>query len=189
MNVVDKALETQLQNIQTRAGKSLEELFEVIRKSGLEKHGQIRDMLKKDLGMGHGDANTLVHAYRKAEQGDTSPAADAEDPLEQIYSGKKAELRPIHDALMAEINKFGDFEIAPKKAYISLRRKKQFAMIGPPTQKRVEVGLNVKDLQAEGRLVAEPPGRMCQYKVAVTSVDEVDGELISWIRQAFDAAG
>jgi uncharacterized protein DUF4287 len=63
MNSIDKALETQLRNMQTRAGKSLQELFSIIRKSGLTKFGEVREMLKSNLGMGHGDANTLVHAY------------------------------------------------------------------------------------------------------------------------------
>ena len=42
MNVVDQATRTQLQNIQTRTGKTLDELFALIRESGLTKHGQIR---------------------------------------------------------------------------------------------------------------------------------------------------
>lgn len=66
MSSVDKAIETQLKNIQTRTGKSLEELYGVLRKSGLAKHGEMRDLLKNDLGMGHGDANTLVHMYLKS---------------------------------------------------------------------------------------------------------------------------
>ncbi len=64
MNKIDKATETQLKNLQARCGKSLEELFAIIHKSGLSKHGEIRDMLKRDLEMGHGDANTLVHVFR-----------------------------------------------------------------------------------------------------------------------------
>ena len=85
MSSVDKALETQIKNIQTRAGKTLDQLYAIIRKSGLSKHGEIRDMLKNDLKMGHGDANTLVHIYLKADSpGGTEPAA-SEDFLDQIF--------------------------------------------------------------------------------------------------------
>ena len=41
MNTVDKAFETQLKNIQTRTGKTLDQLFAIVRKSGLAKHGEI----------------------------------------------------------------------------------------------------------------------------------------------------
>jgi hypothetical protein len=90
---------------------------------------------------------------------------------------------------MAAISGFGDFEIAPKKTYLSLRRKKQFAMVGPATKTQVEVGLNARDLPAGGRLVAQKPGGMCQYKVRLSSPDEVDDELVGWVRSAYDAAG
>lgn len=191
MNSVDKATETQLKNIQTRTGKSLDQLYALIRKSGLTKHGEIRDMLKKDLGMGHGDANTLVHVFLKSDGARAAEAAGAtlDDVLAEIYSGPKADLRPIHDKLMAAIDQLGPFEIAPKKGYVSLRRKKQFAMIGPAAKTRVEVGLNMKGVQATARLLAMPAGGMCQYKVNVTDAKQVDKELIAWVRQAYDSAG
>ena len=90
---------------------------------------------------------------------------------------------------MTAIQDFGPFEIAPKKSYVSLRRKKQFATIGPPAKTRIEVGLNMKGVAATSRLNALPPGGMCQYKVNVTSSEEVDKELIAWIKQAYDSAG
>jgi hypothetical protein len=191
MSSTEKALETQLKNIQTRTGKTLEQLYAVIRKSGLSKHGEVRDMLKTELGMGHGDANTLVHFYFKSDGEGAAKAkgSSPDDVLDEIYSGGKAELRAIHDQLMAEINKFGPFEIAPKKGYVSLRRKKQFAMIGPATKTRVEVGLNMKGVKGTERLAEMKPGGMCQYKVNVTDPSEVDRELIGWIRQAYDSAG
>lgn len=191
MSTVDKAVETQLKNIQTRSGKTLEQLYGIIRKSGLGKHGEIRDMLKRELGMGHGDANTLTHYYFKSQNVSAGEAKDAapNDPIDEIYSGPREDLRPIHEKLMTAINKFGVFEIAPKKGYISLRRKKQFAMIGPASKTRVEVGLNMKGVKGTERLVEQKPGGMCQYKINVTDPKEVDGELIAWIRQAYDSAG
>jgi hypothetical protein len=109
--------------------------------------------------------------------------------LGEIYAGPKAALRPIHDRLMDGIGQFGAFEIAPKKGYVSLRREKQFAMIGPGANSRVDVGLNMKDVPAKGRLEAQPAGGMCQYKVKVTDPAQVDAELIGWIRRAYDSAG
>jgi hypothetical protein len=186
---VDKATQTQLANIESRTGKTLAQLEAIIRKSGLTKHGEIRDMLKKDLGMGHGDANTLVHVVLKSDGASEATGKSADAVLDGIYTGPKASLRPIHDKVMEAIGRFGAFEIAPKKTYLSLRRKKQFAMVGPATNTRVEVGLNMKGVPATGRLEALPPGGMCQYKVRLTSAGEVDAELIGWVRQAFDQAG
>ncbi len=182
-------LATQLANIEKRTGKTLAELTAVVRASGLTKHGEIRDMLKRDLGMGHGDANTLVHHVRQADEAGAAPATAAGgDVVAGLYVGPKAALRPVHDKLMAEIGRFGEFEVAPKKAYVSLRRKKQFAMIGPATNTRVEVGLNMKGVAATDRLVVVAAGGMCNYKVRLGTVEEVDAELVSWIKQAFDAS-
>jgi hypothetical protein len=188
---MDKALATQLANIEKRTGKTLDALAKIVKSSGLTKHGEIRDMLKRDLGMGHGDANTLVHHVLKSDGASAAATAgkSAADVLDEIYTGPKAHLRPIHDRLMAAIEAFGAFEIAPKKGYVSLRRKKQFATIGPATNTRVEVGLNMKDLPGTDRLQALPPGGMCQYKVKVTDASEVNAELVGWVRRAYDQAG
>jgi hypothetical protein len=191
MSDIEKATQTQINNIQSKTGKTLEELNAIIQGSGLSKHGEIRAMLQKDLGLGYGDANTLVHYLRQSDGASAAQAkgASTDDVLDEIYSGARATLRPIHTALMAKIDGFGPFEIVPKKGYVSLRRKKQFAMIGPATKTQVEVGLNMKGLPGTDRLVEQAPGGMCQYKVRVSDAAEVDGELLGWLRQAYDGAG
>jgi hypothetical protein len=189
MSVVQKAYETQLKNIQTKTGKTLDELAEIMLASGLTKHSEIREMFKRDLGLGHGDANTLVHVLVNPDGVRAAQGADTEAVLAEIYTGPKAALRPIHDALMHAIVDFGDFEVAPKKGYVSLRRQKQFAMIGPATKGQVEVGLNVKGLPAAERLMVVPAGGMCNYKIRLADPAEVDAELVTWLRQAYDSAG
>lgn len=185
MSSVDRAFETQLNNIQKRTGKTLDELFDIIRKSGLTKHGEIVAMLKCELGMGYGDASTLVKFFMSAGGKEVT----VDEAIDEIYSGAKAALRPIHERLMAAIVQMGPFEIVPKKGYVSLRRKRQFAMIGPATRTRVEVGLNMKGVEGTARLAEMPPGSMCQYKVNVTDVKEVDEELVAWTKRAYDSAG
>jgi len=186
---IDKAVQTQLANIQKKTGKTLNQLYAWLGSTGHEKHGQLRDAAKSDLGLGHGDANTLVTLFLRSTGAATAPAATPNAAVEDIYSGPKAALRPVHDSVMAAIEKFGPFEIAPKKAYLSLRRSKQFAMVGPATKTQVEIGLNAKDLPAGDRLIVQKPGGMCQYKVRISSPDEVDSELVGWIRSAYESAG
>ena len=189
MSSLDKATQTQLDNIQKKTGKSLDEFTTIVRKSGLTKHGEIRDYLKRELGLGHGDANALVHAILQSDGQRAAEGKSTDQVLDEIYSGPKAHMRPIHEKLMQEINKFGEFEIAPKKGYVSLRRKKQFVMLGPKTSTRFEVGINARDLKKNARLLEQPKGSMCNYIVNLTDVNEVDPELIAWIKSAYEGAG
>ena len=71
----------------------------------------------------------------------------------------------------------------------SLRRKKQFATLGPATKDQMELGLNAKSLPADPRLKQLPAGGMCQYSVRFSSADEIDVKLLGWVRAAFDASG
>jgi hypothetical protein len=187
MSSPEQALATQLKNIEAKTGQDLAALRLAIAGSGKSKHGEIRTWLMETYGLGYGDANTLAHTAR-GDAPTAAPDAGA-DPLADIYTGKKQHLRPIHDAVMAAIQPWGDFEVSPKKGYVALRRKKQFAMLGPKTADRAELGINLKDDVASERIVAQKPGGMCQYAVALTSPADVDAELLSVLRRAFDAAG
>ena len=186
---------TQLKNIQARTGRSIADLHAALAASGAVKHGERRSWLMEQFKLGHGDANTVVHFIDKPlpDLGDGVPAAaapaQAGDPLDAIYSGPKAGLRPLHDTVMAAIRAFGAFEEAPKKSYVSLRRRKQFATVGPATREAIEIGLNAKDLLPHARLKVQPPGSMCQATTRITGTAEVDALLKGWLKQAYDAAG
>jgi hypothetical protein len=180
------ALATQIRNIETKTGKSLAELKRLLDGSGQSKHGEKRSWLMANLGLGHGDANTIVHL---AGQADAPAASAGGNPLDAIYTGAKAGLRPLHERLIAAIDGFGAYETAPKKGYVSLRRSKQFAMVGPATKGQIEIGLNAKALPAHARLKAQPAGGMCQYKVRIANAEEIDKALLGWLRAAYDGAG
>ena len=189
MNALDKALQTQLDNIQKKTGMSLNELSDFVKNSQLSKHGEIREMLMAKLGLSHGDANSLVHAVLKSDGTRTAEGKDMDAVLDEIYSGPKSVFRTVHEALIEHLIQMGDFEILPKKGYVSLRRKKQFAMIGPKTNTRFEVGINARNLGENARLIEQPQGSMCNYIVCLTRPEEVDADLIAWLRFAFEGAG
>lgn len=186
MASVDDAIKTMIRNLEEKTGKSLAQWVKIARASKLQKHRELLNHLKSEHGLTHGYANlvALKALACDEETGDTDLVAGQ-------YAGAKSALRPVYDALIAAINKFGgDVEVSPKKAYVSLRRKKQFAIIQPSTASRIDVGLNLKDATAVGRL--EPSGSfnaMVSHRVRVAGKKEIDKELIGWLLQAYDAAG
>lgn len=187
MATPEDAVATQLKNIQARTGKTSAQLFALVAGCGLAKVSEQRTWLMGKLGLGYGDANTLVLLAKKEQEAPTTNAGAS--PLDTIYGGGKSALRPLHESMMKKILALGDFNVAPKKAYLSLRRKKQFAMVGPATKDQIEVGLNAKDLPPAPRLKAMPPGGMCTYTVRIATSADIDAELMRWVRTAYDAAG
>ncbi len=177
---VDKAIATQLSNIVAGTGTSLDEWVARIeeRRATGERHGALVAWLKSEHGLTHGNANTLVHAAAKA-------SAPAPDLVEAQYAGVKAGLRPVYDRLVEVAVTLGaDVEVAPKKTCVSLRRTKQFAVLTPSTRTRLDLGLVLKGVQPEGRLLAM--SGMCTHKIALASVDEVDDEVLRWLREAYE---
>jgi hypothetical protein len=183
MSSLDQAVATQIRHIEAKTGLSLAALQQAVAAAGLAKHGEKRSWLMEHHGLGYGDANTVVTLAAQA------PGLNAEDPLALIYTGAKAPLRALHEHITAIVDGFGAYEKAPKKTTVSLRRKKQFALLGPATKDQIEIGINHKDLPAHPRLKLMPPGGMCPYTVRVASAAEVDADVQRWLRAAYDAAG
>jgi hypothetical protein len=185
---VDAALQSQIRNIETTYGKPLDHWFAVIDASGLTKHNQVVAMLKADHGLAHGAAHRVSLLAR---QRDATGTAAPPDPADTLYIGAKAGLRPLHDALLGQIRALGAFDIAPKKGYLSLRRRKQFAMIQPSTTGRIDLGLILPAAtQAAGRL--EPAASfnaLFTHRVRITAATDLDDELRGWLAAAYALAG
>ena len=171
-----------------KTGRALGEWQKLIAKSGKARHGEIVAWLKSEHGVTHGYANLIAHKSLGSDAG--SKAAEGEDLVGQQYAGAKSALRPIHDALVAKIAKFGgDVELAPKKGYVSLRRSKQFGLIQPSTATRVDVGIQLKGTPPAGRLEASGSfNAMVSHRVRVASIAEVDAELVGWLKKAYEQA-
>ncbi len=193
MGTIDEGLEAQIRNIEERYGKPLSEWIAIVRESGITKHTDMVAMLKSQYGMSHGSAHRVALKAREADGASMVQAAKASgrDPVEEMYSGKKADLKPLHDVLMTAITSFGnDIEQVPKKGYVSLRRKKQFAMIQPTGATRIDIGLILKGVPPTERLEsASSFNALFTHRVRVNTINDVDEQLITWLKQAYDFAG
>jgi hypothetical protein len=112
------------------------------------------------------------------------------DAFAAQYGRAKAALRLIYERVLAEVQGFGDdVELQTRQTYVAFARGKQFAAVQPSTRTRVDVGLKLPGVAAGGRLEAGAiGGGAMTHKVAVRKPEEVDDELIAWLRAAYDGA-
>ncbi|GJM35456.1 MAG: hypothetical protein DHS20C18_44570 [Saprospiraceae bacterium] len=169
-----------------KTGKPLAYWVELVKKAKLDKHKAIIDFLKAEHGFTHGYANFVAHKAKKSDAG----SIDDMDLLTNQYKGKE-HLKPIYEKLLAMIEPLGDdITQTPKKDSVSIIRKKQFALIKPATKTRIDLGLKIKDKPTTDRLGNSGPfGTMCTHRVQLTSVEEVDAELLGWLKEAYQMAG
>jgi len=184
---LDKAAATQIANIEKSTGKKMDDWIAIVNKSGFAKHGELVNFLKEKHGFTHGNANMVVH-YAKHSHADA--VENETDWIVEQYKGKE-NLKPWYDKIMSEINKFGkDIEVSPKKAYVSLRRKKQFAILQPSTKDRFDIGLNIKGVAPSGNAIAAGSwNAMCTHRIKVEDEKMINKDLINWIKQSYDQAG
>jgi len=186
MATPEEMAQTMIANMEAKTGKPLDAWMKHVSALKLAKHGEIVKHLKSEHGVTHGFANLIAHSALKS-----AAAFSDGDLVADQYSGKKADLRPIYDRLTGLVESFGkDVELAPKKAYVSVRRKKQFAIFQPSTATRLDVGLNLKGEAPTERLEASGSfNAMVSHRVRVESASDVDAQIEAWLKAAYDAAG
>lgn len=182
---MDKATQTMIENLYKNTGKTLEQWTDIVTKENFAKHGEIIKFLKDTHGLTHGFANLIAH---KSKGSDAGSVENSVDLITVQYKGKE-DFKAIYDKLIADIQTFGnDIEIAPKNAYVSLRRRKQFATLQPATKTRFEIGINLKGQEPTGKLEAEKPNSMCSHKIKISDINEIDTEIMNWIKTAYENA-
>ncbi|WKZ41329.1 MAG: DUF4287 domain-containing protein [Anaerolineales bacterium] len=67
MERLDKVVQTQLDNIQAKLGMSLNDMADIIKRTGLARHNDIRWMLQREYGIDHEDAKMLVNALFESQ--------------------------------------------------------------------------------------------------------------------------
>jgi predicted transport protein len=116
---------------------------------------------------------------------------DDSDIIAEQFSGTKAALRPIYDQIMAVALSLGpDVKVNPRQSYIALARGKQFAILKPSTASRLDVGLRLRGFEPTPRL--QEAGNFgsdsVSHKVCLVATNEIDEELIQWLRTAYERA-
>ncbi|MDN3492492.1 DUF4287 domain-containing protein [Winogradskyella bathintestinalis] len=176
---MEKALQTMIDNMPEKTGKSLEQWKKILTTKAFSKHSEGVNFLKKEHNVTHGFANTIVTLSKEENN-------SAEDLVSTQYKGKES-LIPIFERLLTAVKQFGnDVTITPKKTSVSVIRKRQFVLIKPATKTRIDLGLKLPNKPTTDRLENSGPfGTMCTHRVQITAVEDVDDELIKWMKEAY----
>ncbi len=175
-----------LDTIKAKTGKTPDDFAKLAAKKGLTKRAEIMAWLKADFGLGHGHANVIAHHLANAG----APPVSADVRLDKHFAGKKAAWRKPYETLLTKLGRLGqEFRVAPTNSYISLLRgDSKFGLLAV-TADRLDVGLKLKGLPPAGRLEAAGDwNAMVTHRVRVTDPQQLDAELLAWLKQAYQAA-
>jgi hypothetical protein len=172
-----------IENMPEKTGKSLEQWKALLASKSFAKHSEAVNFLKKEYGVTHGYANSIVALSRDS-------GATQDELVADQYKGKEV-LVPVYEKLLQVVNAFGpDVQVIPKKTTVSLVRKKQFALIKPATKSRIDLGLKLRGKAPGGRLEDSGPfGSMCTHRVRLTDLADVDTTIADWLKEAYEQAG
>ncbi len=179
-----------LDNIQAKTGKSPEDFKALAAQKGYlrpdVKAGEVVSWLKKDFGLGQGHAMAIVLLLRQA----TTPPKTREQAIDQHFAGARSHWRAPYDKLAERVRKFGpDVSFGPNETYINLLRDKRKFGIVQVTAGRLDVGIKLKGAPVQGRF--EKAGAwngMMTHRVRVDDPKQINAELLSWLRKAYEAA-
>ena len=178
--------------LKQKSGRSLDEWLTLTKKSGPPTEKERREWLKNEHGLG---TNTAWWLAERAEgKGvDEDPDAylqQAHQYVEEMYSGPKAGLRPIYDALLKLGLGIGkDAKACPCKTIVPLYRNHVFAQIKPTTRTRIDLGFALGARKAEGRLIdtgGYAKKDRITHRIPISSLNEIDAEVKQWLHTAYE---
>jgi len=133
---------------------------------------------------------------RRTRRGEPQPdppgpdflTADAEELINGQYADRP-QLRPVLDAVLAALPALGPVTVQARKTIVSLvSPRRTFAAVQATTKSRVDLGLRLADVEPAGRLLEAKNINVgaVNLRFALTGPGEVDGEVLGWLRRAYD---
>jgi hypothetical protein len=168
-----------------RTGRSLDEWVALVQTSGIDPLDQnaVRRWLRAEHGVPQNSQWAIADAAARAA-GWVRPSTA--EYIDGQYTGAKAALRAIYDALAAAAGELGgDVTVEGRGSYTPFVRGRQFAAVAA-TKDRVDLGLRFTDPPADDRLQRSTGPGQSTHKIALRSVGDVDEQIRHLLRLAYE---
>lgn len=116
--------------------------------------------------------------------------------LEQYFADCDPRSRPIFEAVRSAIESIGPADVRVTKSQIAFRHRRGFAWVWMPAQYLrgkvaplvLTISLNRRDESPRWKEIVEPrPGRFTHH-LELRAVEDIDGEVLHWLLQAWSEA-
>lgn len=164
-----------------RTGRSLEQWVALVEAEGPDPLNlkAVRAWLRTEHGLPQNSQWAVADAAARRHGWEPPTVAGR---TESMYTGKKAPLRPLHDAVVEAGLALGDVEPQGRAGYIPLVHRTQFAAVGPGTYGRLRIGFRFRTTVPDDPRLE--PAKGFAQATHVIQVEPVDPEGV-----ALDPAG
>jgi hypothetical protein len=168
--------------LEKQTGHGLDHWNELVRKQNVKDEKSLRTWLKGQGITGYAEGLLVMERFGYPD----FLTASADELIERQYADRP-HLRPIYDAIVQAVLSLGEVNIQTRKTYVSLLTpRRTFARVQPTTKQRVDLGLRLADQKPGGRLQPSTIQETMKLQIGLTSVEDVDDEVLAWLRQAYD---
>lgn len=173
---------TWIRLLEQSTGEDLESWNRRIQREGFHDEQSLRSWLTQQGVTGYAQSLLVMERFGYPD----FLTASANQLIDGQYADR-AQLRPIFDAIVNNVLQFGEVIIQARKTYVSLvTPRRTFARVQPTTKTRLDLGLRLEGQKPEGRLQPSTIHETMKLQISLTSVDQVDAEVLSWLRRAYE---
>jgi hypothetical protein len=168
-----------------RTGEGLEYWNQRVLDSGIDTETELRTWLTEQGVDGYPRMLLVMERFGYPDY----LLATADELVDGQYADRP-QLRGICDRLLAIAAGVGEVNLQARKTYISLvGPRRTFALVAATTKKRVDLALRLDGERAHGRLLdARTMGNgSFSVRVPLTSLDEVDDEVVVLLQRTYNA--
>lgn len=174
-------------NFKQKTGRTIEEWVSLVKKSGPADPKQRREWLKEKHGL---TTNYAWYVALQAEGRGGSEQYDPEGLVARIFSGNKAHLQPLYEAILRFGLSFADdVKVCPCATIIPFYRRHVIAQVRVPNRSRIYLGFALGDMKPAGKLI--DTGGFAKkdritHRIEIASPEDFDDEAKKWFRRAYE---
>jgi Domain of unknown function (DUF5655) len=168
--------------LEEQTGESVEQWNRRIRRKALADERSLRRWLTMQGVTGYAQSLLVMERFGYPD----FLLASAAELIDAQYADRP-QLRPILDAILGAATDLGEIVIQVRKTYVSLvAPRRTFARVQPTTRTRLDLGLRLDGQKPAGRLQPSRIHETMRLQISLTGPDEVDAEVVGWLKRAFE---